>query len=88
MRGLEIIADVECPSKQIIGKNIFMVGGGRRMIIPHSGKWEEIGKRADNEANGRANTKGSAKDPFSRCCDVRVHFGISAVLLTLITTYS
>ena len=50
------------------------------IMIPHSGKWEEIGERADNEANGRANTKGSAKDPFSRCCDVRVHFGISAVL--------
>ena len=79
MRGLEIIADVGCPSKQGIGRNTFIVGGGKRMI-PHSGKWEEIGERADNEANGRANTKGSAKDPFSRCCDVRVHFGISAVL--------
>ena len=24
------------------------------IMIPHSGKWEEIGERADNEANGRA----------------------------------
>ena len=60
---IEIIADVECPSKQIIGKNIFMVGGGRRMIIPHSGKWEEIGERADNEANGRR-YNGLRKRPF------------------------
>ena len=62
MRGLEIIADVGCPSKQGIGRNTFMVGGGKRMI-PHSGKWEEIGERADNEANGRR-YNGLRKRPF------------------------
>ena len=59
------------------GKDRFMVS----RMIRHSGKWDEIGQRADNEVMGARIQRASAKDPKKRCWDVvSVHFKIARVL--------
>ena len=58
------------------------------IMIPHSGKWEEIGERADNEANGRAIQWAPQKTLFRDAVMSGFILEFLPYFPTLITTYS